>query len=192
MHSGASPHTKGSTTARSSNIEPSYSARRAAMPPTVTGTASSAGPSAAPQLRDERRELAAHVVPDDDFSAFQLLGELLDDVVMKWMHQRAPPSAAAFAARRPRPRPPFALATGASSRLFSAALTAIEVRSRTSSSTGRVGVWSWLPLAVIALDPENILKPVGDGEAAVSRALWNDALGPEVHCEVRPVVLRRQ
>src|SRR5205809_141855 len=42
MHSeGASPQTKGSTTVRSSNIEWWYSIRRAAMSPTLMGTASS-------------------------------------------------------------------------------------------------------------------------------------------------------
>ena len=45
------------------------------------------------------------------------------------------------------------------------------------------------PLAVRALDPEHVLEAVGDGEAAVRRALGHHALGPEVHREVGPVVL---
>src|SRR5690606_4832614 len=45
------------------------------------------------------------------------------------------------------------------------------------------------PLAVGALDPEHVRESMGNREAAVLRALRDDALGPEVHREVRPVVL---
>ena len=147
-----------------------------------------AGARATTHLADERRELTALVVPDDDLTALDLVGELLRDVVVERMHQRLPPSAPAARRRPPRARlPPFV--AGASSRLFSAAFTAGEVRSRTSSSTERVGISRRCPLAVRALDPEDVLETVGDGEASVRRALRHDALGPEVHREVRPVVL---
>ena len=63
------------------------------------------------------------------------------------------------------------------------------VRSATSSSTGRVGRGALGPLAVGTLGPEDVLEPVGDGEAAVGGALGHDPLGPEVHREMRPVVL---
>src|SRR2546422_398143 len=50
---------------------------------------------AATHLRDERRELTARVVPDDELLALQFLGELLGDVVVQRMHQRLTPSVAA-------------------------------------------------------------------------------------------------
>ena len=73
------------------------------------------------------------------FSTLELLGELLGDVVVERMHQRllrlqrvCNPTAT----RRDRHSP---LAAGLRAGSSSAALTAIEVRSRTSSSTARVG-----------------------------------------------------
>src|SRR5262249_9430885 len=45
------------------------------------------------------------------------------------------------------------------------------------------------PLAVAALDPEHILEAVGNGQASVLRALRDHALWPDVHREMRPVVL---
>src|SRR4051794_24769215 len=45
------------------------------------------------------------------------------------------------------------------------------------------------PLAVSALDPEHVFEPVSNSEASILRALRHYALGPEVHCEMCPLVL---
>ena len=58
-----------------------------------------------------------------------------------------------------------------------------------SSSTVGGRFLARLPLAVVVLDPEDVLEPVGDREAAILGALGDDALRPEVHRKLRPVVL---
>src|SRR5262245_42003266 len=84
---------------------------------------------------NERLELGALVVPDNDPTVLELVGELLRYVVVKRVHQASPPTAAPAVRRPRRPRAGLPFATGASSRLFSADFTAGEVRSRTRSST---------------------------------------------------------
>ena len=80
---GVSPLTKGSTTARSSNIDPAYSARQALTPPTEIGTGSL--PVRVPPRTSLTKgsELTALVVPDDDLATLDLVGELLRDVVVE-------------------------------------------------------------------------------------------------------------
>src|SRR5262249_30061794 len=99
----------------------------------------------ATQLRDERRELPPNVVPNDEVARLDVVGKLLRHVLVERMHHPSPPSEVAIEAfrRAPRPRPCSALRpvpAGVSSKLFSAAFTAGDVRSRTSSSTLRVGI----------------------------------------------------
>src|SRR5262249_11980789 len=85
-------------------------------------------------------EFITLVVPNHDPTALDLVGKLLGDVLVERMHQLLPPLSAPAARWRPsRTRlPPFG--AGASSRLVSAAFTAGEVRSKTSSMTERVGI----------------------------------------------------
>ena len=133
--------TRGSTAARSSNEEPAYSARWALEPrrrSTCHGFVAGSRPAA--QFIDERRELAALVVPDDDPPRLELVAELLRDVVVKRMHQASPRSATPNGGGRRALGRHSAAPAGASSRLLSAAFTAGDVRSRTSSSMERVGV----------------------------------------------------
>ncbi len=46
-----------------------------------------------------------------------------------------------------------------------------------------------LPSARLVQVPEHLLQAVGDGEAAVLRALEHDPLGPEVHGQAGPIVV---
>ena len=61
------------------------------------------------------------------------------------------------------------------------------MRSSTSRSVGFARARCHLPSS--SSIPEDVLEPVGDREAAILGALGDDALGPEVHRKLRPVVL---
>src|SRR5262249_32989745 len=70
--------------------------------------------------------------------ALQLFGQLFRDVIVQRMHQRLPPISAGRARLRLLPRD-FTPATGALTKLASAALTAGEVRSPTSWESSSAG-----------------------------------------------------
>src|SRR6266849_383579 len=93
-----------------------------------------------PHFRNKGSELLSSVVPNNDTAIFDAFRQVPCNVILERMHQGAPSSAGTSGRRRPpRPRPRLPVATGASSRLFNAAFTAGEARSRTSSSMDRVG-----------------------------------------------------
>ena len=67
---------------------------------------------------------------------------------------------------------------GASSRLFSASLTAAEVLSLVSFSTSACSTFRGRHFAVRVLVPEDVLEVMSDGEAAVLCALEDHPFGP--------------
>ena len=51
------------------------------------------------------------------------------------------------------------------------------------------GGWPRLPLPIIPFLPEDIFKAVRDRKAAVLCTFGDDALGPQMHGDVRPIVI---
>ena len=88
------------------------------------------------ELVEERSELLAFVVHHDHAPVLEAFGDLASDVVVKGVHV-VRCSVRPLLALRLRLEPEAG--SGASRRLFSAALTAVEVRSRTKSAIGFCG-----------------------------------------------------
>ena len=138
------------------------------------------------ELIEERSEFFSLVVHHDHAPVLEALADLAGDVVVKRVHMICCVAQAALDFRL---RLAPDAGSGASGRLFSAALTAVEVRSLMSLAIDFSGFSCGLPFAVLILKPKDIFQSVGDGETAVLGTFGNYALGPKMHGEMGPIIV---